>query len=200
MLLNGVRWDNARELVMTCGGPGGANERRQHAAEDGGAEGMPVSLRESLGEIANPKNLDDSVEEVFRLMLGVGCGRVEGVLKGEAEQVTAVVGFGGVLSGACVFRSGGAAARRVAERMTGMEFPSIDNTVTDAIGELCNMLAGSWKGKVPELAAHCGLSVPAVITGRDYSLHVQAPEFRLQHVYEFDGVGFEVTILCDGVL
>jgi chemotaxis protein CheX len=61
------------------------------------------------------------------------------------------------------------------------------------------MLAGSWKGKVPELAAHCGLSVPAVITGRNYNLHVQAPEFRLQHVYAFDGMKFEVTILCDGL-
>jgi chemotaxis protein CheX len=200
MLLNGVRWDHARTYAMTCGGSGSADERRQPAARKERVEGMAVSLRESLSEIANPKNLNDAVEEVFRLMLGAGCRQVEGTLEGEAERVTAVVGFGGVLSGACVFRSGGTAARQVAERMTGMEFSSIDDTVTDGIGELCNMLAGSWKGKVPELAAHCGLSVPAVITGRDYSLRVQAPEFRLQHVYEFDGVRFEVTILCDGVV
>ena len=70
--------------------------------------------------------------------------------------------------------------------MTGMEFEEIDDTVQDAIGEICNMLAGAWKGKVPELAAHCGLSVPAVITGCDYNLHVQAPEFQLHHVYRFD--------------
>ena len=48
------------------------------------------------------------------------------------------------------------------------------------------MLAGAWKGKVPDLAANCGLSVPAVITGRDYNLHVQAPEFQLDHAYRFD--------------
>ncbi len=101
----------------------------------------------------------------------------------EKESVTAVVGFGGVLSGACVFRSGGKAAMRIAAQMTGMEFAAIDDTVKDGIGEICNMLAGSWKGKVPELAANCGLSVPAVITGQDYRLHVQAPEFQLHHVY-----------------
>ena len=61
------------------------------------------------------------------------------------------------------------------------------------------MLAGAWKGKVPELAANCGLSVPAVITGRDYKLHVQAPEFQLHHVYRFDNDCFEVTIICDGL-
>jgi len=200
MLLNGARWDGARALAMTCG-PQRIAGLAAGAERDGrGETSMPVSLRESLSEIANPQNLDLSVEEVFQLMLGVGCRRVEGALEPEAESVTAVVGFGGVLSGACVYRSGGEAARRVAERMTGMEFAEIDDTVKDGIGELCNMLAGSWKGKVPELAARCGLSVPAVITGRDYRLHVQAPEFRLQHIYEFSGVRFEVTILCDGIV
>ena len=83
--------------------------------------------------------------------------------------------------------------------MTGMEFEEIDDTVKDGIGEICNMLAGAWKGKVPELAANCGLSVPAVITGRDYKLHVQAPEFQLHHLYRFEESSFAVTIVCDGL-
>lgn len=160
---------------------------------------MQVSLRESLSEISDPGKLDVVVSEVFRLMLGARCRREGGRLPEEAEWVTAVVGFGGALSGACVFRSGGMAARKVAARMTGMDFEEVDDTVKDAVGEICNMLAGSWKGKLPELAASCGLSVPAVITGRDYALHVQAPEFRLQHVYTFEEAAFEVTILCDGI-
>ena len=88
---------------------------------------------------------------------------------------------------------------KIAERITGMEFEEIDDTVKDGIGELCNMLAGAWKGKVPNLAANCGLSVPAVITGRDYHLHVQAPEFKVNHTYRFEDASFEVTIICDGL-
>jgi chemotaxis protein CheX len=61
------------------------------------------------------------------------------------------------------------------------------------------MLAGAWKGTVPGLAANCGLSVPAVITGRDYRLHVQAPEFQLQHLYRFGDQSFTVMIVCDGL-
>lgn len=160
---------------------------------------MPESLRECRNEIADPRNLDASVEEVFAMMLGVPCRRVDASLGAEAEWVTAVVGFGGLLSGACVVRSGGEAARHAAGRMTGMEFAALDDTVKDAMGELCNILAGSWKGKVPSLTAHCGLSVPAVITGSNYKLHVQAPEFQLRHTYEFEGCRFEVTILCDGI-
>ena len=161
---------------------------------------MALSLRDSVDVVSDPRNLDISVEEVFRLMLGVECGRDSGPAPmAEPESVTAVVGFGGMLSGACVFHSGGSTARKIAARMTGMEFEEVDETVQDGIGELCNMLAGAWKGKVPDLSANCGLSVPAVITGRDYNLHVQAPEFKVVHCYRYEDCSFEVTIVCDGI-
>jgi len=158
-----------------------------------------ISLRDSVELISNPRNLDSSVDEVFELTLGVKCRRAWETARTDTESVTSVVGFGGLLTGACVFRSEGQAACIIAARMTGMEFTEIDDTVKDAIGEICNMLAGTWKGKVPELAAHCNLSVPAVITGRDYKLHVQAPEFTLKHGFRFEDAFFEVTILCDGL-
>jgi chemotaxis protein CheX len=160
---------------------------------------MVVSLRESVQRVSDPRNLDASVEEVFRLMLGIECQRQTGAASADRESVTAVVGFGGLLSGACLFRSAAGTAIKIAARMTGMEFAEVDDTVKDGIGEICNMLAGSWKGKVPELAANCGLSIPAVITGRDYRLHVQAPEFQIHHVYRFGDEVFEVTIVCDGL-
>ena len=186
MLLNGVR----KAAIATA----------REGGKTGMERAMTLSMRESMHLVSDPRNLDASVEEVFQLMLGVNCRRCTGPVEaGEPESVTAVVGFGGLLSGACVFRSGGAAAIRIAARMTGMEFEEIDDTVKDGIGEICNMLAGSWKSKVPGLAANTGLSVPAVITGRDYFLHVQAPEFKLHHAYRFDDASFEVTIICDGL-
>jgi chemotaxis protein CheX len=185
-MLNGVR--------------GGSYARSAVSVKNEGERTMSVSLRESVQTVSDPRSLDASVEEVFQMMLGVSCQREDAYPDpGQSESVTAVVGFGGLLSGACVFRSQGEAAVKIAAYMTGMEFDSVDGTVKDAIGEICNMLAGAWKGKVPELAAHCGLSVPAVITGRDYNLHVQAPEFQLNHVYSFEGAHFAVTIVCDGL-
>jgi chemotaxis protein CheX len=185
MLLNGVR--------------NSAIARTRVGGDDEMERTMAVSLRESVQLVSDPRNLDASVEEVFQLMLGVACRREAGPVLHEQESVTAVVGFGGLLSGACVFRSGSSAAIKIAALMTGMEFDEIDDTVKDAIGEIGNMLAGAWKGKVPNLAANCGLSVPAVITGRDYNLHVQAPEFQLHHSYRFGESSFDVTIVCDGL-
>lgn len=192
MLLNGVR----------AGSIAGGNRIKGETGA-GCAKGectMSVSLRESLPLVSDPRHLDASVEEVFRLMLGIECERSAGPLSVLKDTVTAVVGFGGALSGACVFRLSGKTAVRVVGQMTGMEMTEIDDTVKDGIGEICNMLAGAWKGKVPAMAANTGLSVPAVITGRDYSLHVQAPEFQIHHVYRFEEETFEVTIVCDGMM
>jgi chemotaxis protein CheX len=192
MLLNGVR--SAAIASRNAG-------RDESDCKEGeGERTMAVSLRESVAQVADPRNLDASVEEVFEMMMGVKCRRAESeTAVHDDESVTSVVGFGGLLSGACVFKLASETAMTVATRMTGIEFTEVDDTVKDAIGEVCNMLAGSWKGKVPELAANCGLSVPAVITGRDYNLHVQSPEFRLHHVYLFGDSSFAVTIVCDGL-
>jgi len=192
MLFNGVR--NAAIASRQSA----INESECRKGE--GERTMAVSLRESVAQVADPRNLDASVEEVFELMMGVKCRRAVAELPDcHTESVTAVVGFGGLLSGACVFKLASETALTVASRLTGIEFSEVDDTVKDAIGEICNMLAGSWKGKVPELSANCGLSVPAVITGRDYNLHVQAPEFRLHHGYIFGDHTFAVTIVCDGL-
>ena len=185
MTLNGVR----RAAIATKREDGGNGRERA----------MSLSLRGSLDRVSDPANLDESVNEVFKTMLGTECGRQVGPSELEAESVTAVVGFGGLLSGACVFSCGAQDAMKVAALMTGMEFSEIDDTVKDGIGEICNMLAGAWKGKVPNLAANCGLSVPAVISGHDYNLHVQAPEFQLNHTYQADGFHFSVMIVCDGI-
>jgi chemotaxis protein CheX len=168
-----------------------------------GEKGMTLTLRDSMHLVSDPDHLDCSVREVFETMLRVDCHRECGADPfggDEAEgSVTAVVGFGGILSGACVFRCSATAACQIAARMADMEFDAVDDIVKDAIGEICNMLAGAWKSKVPDLAANCGLSVPAVITGSDYNLHVQAPEFKVHQAFRFDSTRFEMTIVCDGL-
>lgn len=161
---------------------------------------MTVTLGDSIARLSDPRNLDASVEEVFAMMLGWTCRPGEPACEDHpTNSLTAMVGFGGVLSGACIVRAGVEAALKIAGGMTGAKCAEIDDTVQDGIGELCNMIAGSWKGRVPELASHCGLSVPAVITGCNYSLHVQAPKFQLTHLYRVQNVSVEVTIVCDGL-
>ena len=160
---------------------------------------MLLPLRESVDRISDPCNLDAAVEEVFALVLGSTCSRIAGVEVSEGRSLMAVVGFGGALSGACVLRCGEHAALTMAGRMMNEAFSELDTTVQDAMGEICNMLAGGWKGRIPELASECSLSLPAVITGRDYQIRVHRPQFQLQRFYQFEAEQFEVLIVCEGL-
>lgn len=160
-------------------------------------------MESSSGEILQGSlyvpDMDQSVEEVFGLMMGVQCAPQEEYPKEEPETISAVIGLAGAMSGTCVLRSGASVALRMAEMLTGVAASEVDETVKDAIGEICNMVAGAWKGKQPTLASGCMLSTPTVVTGTNYMLHTQRPEFRVERYYRFESFSFGLTLICESL-
>jgi chemotaxis protein CheX len=142
-------------------------------------------------------SMDEAVQEVLSLMMGLSCAGIDGCPLDEPETISAVIGLAGAMSGTCVLRSGERAARRMASALTGVEMLSLDDTVKDAIGEICNMFAGAWKGKHPSLASSCMLSTPTVVTGSNYQLHTQRPELRIERHYRFESLTFAFTLVCE---
>jgi chemotaxis protein CheX len=143
--------------------------------------------------------MDEAVHEVFSLMMGMACAAIDNCLIDEPETISAVIGLAGAMSGTCVLRGGEGAALRMAGALTGMEMPSLDDTVKDAVGEICNMIAGAWKGKLPALASSCMLSTPTVVTGTNYQLHTQRPELRIERCYRFESLTFSFTLVCESM-
>src|SRR5271166_4826673 len=80
------------------------------------------------------------------------------------------------------------AATLMTSKMLGVPLNEVGPEVADALGEVCNMVAGNFKNKVAGLAEGCMLSPPTVITGSDYSLHSLA-----------DSPGIEVSLLFEGM-
>jgi len=145
------------------------------------------------------RSLDDAVEEVFRLMMGLRCFPVDECPAEDPEMVSAVIGLAGAMSGICVLCCGKSVALRMAETMTEISVMRVDDTVKDAVGEICNMVAGAWKAKLPSLASECMLSTPTVITGTSYQLHYQRPECRIERSYCCEKVSFTVILLCESM-
>lgn len=143
--------------------------------------------------------MDESIGEVFSLMMGVRCAPCTDLPADSLETISAVIGLAGAMSGTCVLRGGVKAAMRMAGTLTGMEIAALDDTVRDAIGEICNMVAGAWKAKLPGLASNCMLSTPTVVTGTNYQLHTQRPEFRIERCYSFENYGFSLTVVCESM-
>ena len=160
---------------------------------------MATPARELLQEGVHALHLDDAVDEVFRLMMGAPCQPVEESLAEGTETITAVIGLAGAMSGACTLRCDLQTALRMAECMVGIRPAELDAMVKDAIGEVCNMVAGAWKGKHGVLSSGCMLSTPAVVTGTNYQLHMQQQEFRIDRNYRFESQVVSVSILCESI-
>jgi chemotaxis protein CheX len=141
--------------------------------------------------------LDKATDEVFSTMMAVSCAPMQDEASVDQETISAVIGLAGALSGSLVLHTGGAAAMRIAERMTGIETTAVDGMVRDAIGEVCNMVAGAWKGLDKELASGCLLSTPTVVAGSSYELFSQRAPIRIERSYRFEELMFVITICCE---
>ena len=147
----------------------------------------------------NMERVDESVSEVFGMMLGFATTVVETATShdpSEQPERTAIVGFSGAMRGSFGIRMSSQGAVAVASAMLGGGAVE-DDSVDDALGELCNMLAGGWKGRVAELDSHCLLSPPAVISGGDYRIHVRSASVAVSRTYQFEQFTITVTMVRD---
>ena len=128
-------------------------------------------------------------QEVFELMLG---SRLEIPSNAPAEEnldLTSMVGLAGQLSAVLTVRCSSKSAALMACRMLGVDADAAGRVMFDAAGEVCNMVAGNFKNKISGLGDGCLLSVPTVITGEDYGLHLhpQASDKVLRTTMLFEG-------------
>ncbi len=138
--------------------------------------------------------LELSAQEVFELMLGTH-------LVVEAEpgpdsglEITAMVGLAGLLCGVMTVRCSARSAARMAGKMLGVEAETALPEMCDALGEICNMIAGNFKNKIAGLGDGCLLSVPIVITGGDYSCHRMGHPSSLRVGFLMDGDRIMATL------
>jgi len=140
------------------------------------------------------EELEKATGEVFEIMLGTRLGNaIEGSPHIGAD-FTAMVGLAGSLCGVVGFRASSQSARRMAAKMLGLDDVGMGDSVLDAFGEICNMVAGSFKARIAGLADGCALSVPTVISGKDYALHSLANGERIEVIFSFEGNPFSVTL------
>jgi chemotaxis protein CheX len=128
--------------------------------------------------------LEAAVVEVFQMMVGAQLAPRENPEGQPSGQQTAMVGMAGALTGMTTIRCTTPTAGKFAALMLGGDDPSM---IGDAMGELCNMVAGNFKSKVASLADQCVLSVPTVISGDDYAMHNSEPTEAVSLAFEYEG-------------
>jgi chemotaxis protein CheX len=137
--------------------------------------------------------LEFATREVFEMMLGCQLTKSE-TTPVVRFNVTAVVGLAGKLSGVIGVRCQEKAAALMASRMLGMELDKVGAEISDALGEVCNMVAGNFKNKISGLGDGCMLSPPSVITGEDYTVHTRPPMPTLEVSLLFETMPLLITL------
>jgi len=131
--------------------------------------------------------LDGAAVEVFEMMVGTPLGPSDQASLPHVADYTAMIGLAGDLCGVLSFRCSNDSAARIAGKMLGTEEEASAECIRDALGEICNMVAGSFKAHLSDVTAQCMLSVPTVVSGKDYQLYPLVDGLRIQVSKSFEG-------------
>ncbi|HLM99505.1 MAG TPA: chemotaxis protein CheX [Bryobacteraceae bacterium] len=129
-----------------------------------------------------PEQLDDTkmagalraaTEEVFSTMLGIEVAAGEPYrLPSKPEPtngVVALIGLTGKWVGTGSVFCTGDFARKISGQLLMSEFASIDQEVLDAIGEVTNMIVGSFKNSLEAEVGMLNMSIPVVVFGHNFT-------------------------------
>jgi chemotaxis protein CheX len=138
--------------------------------------------------------LDSAAAEVFEIMVGTPLGPSDQATLPRVADYTAMIGLAGDLCGVLSFRCSIVSAARIAGKMLGTDEPSSEECTRDALGEICNMVAGSFKAQLADVAEQCMLSVPTVVSGKDYQLYTLVDGLRIHVSKTFEGALIWMTL------
>ncbi|MEX2186452.1 MAG: chemotaxis protein CheX [Pirellulales bacterium] len=115
-----------------------------------------------------------SLTNTFSTMLSQEVTRGEMWVKQDdapLHEISGVIGLSGKAVGSVVLSLSAELAIKAAAHMLMTDINEVNDDVTDAVGELANMVAGAAKAQLEEL--NMSVSLPNVITGANH--HVRFP-------------------------
>lgn len=140
--------------------------------------------------------MESATQEVFESVLGSRMEQSSPSAGSATADITAMISLAGNPSGVFKIGCSAASAARLAMRMLGSATPESEENAKDALGEVCNMIAGSIKSRLSRAEDLCKISVPTIISGHDYQvrslLHGERYELRLD--YEGQPVSISMEI------
>jgi chemotaxis protein CheX len=133
-----------------------------------------------------PEILATSAIEVFSMMVGSTVTLPEREGLPVQANITGMVGIAGAFSAVFSLRCSTQSATKMASQMLGVPVDDAAAQLGDAVGEVCNIVAGDFKSKIG-LGDKCMLSVPSVVSGRNYQLHSAHASERLEVPLLYEG-------------
>jgi len=141
----------------------------------------------------------NSVVRAFETMLDLPVTRGKlriGTAKVGTSSIVATIGIAGSSRGTIALEFPEKTAIHVVRRLLGNEQATMDDSVTDAVGELVNIVAGSAKAELSEgLDMPLSLSLPSMIRGSQFELHQPADCKWIDVPFESDAGPFTLKVV-----
>jgi chemotaxis protein CheX len=115
--------------------------------------------------------LIESTREVFETMVFQPLGSqtpIQGDAVRPRSNVVGTVSFAGERSGVVAFYSSMETARMIVGAMLGIPAAQVNGEIPDAIGEVTNMIAGTFRTRMAASGSRWAISVPTVTIGSDF--------------------------------
>jgi len=160
----------------------------------------PIMDQLNISEDDLLKQLDKDVSEIFNTMVGAEVSptskQIDAVTHFK-DCVTAMVGLAGVYNGLISISASSKMAKSIASLMLGMDVTEMNDDVTDALGEIANMIGGSFKHHFVKDGHEVRLSTPSVISGEEYALTAGSLPDTLTLLFESGGDHFMVSVYLE---
>lgn len=145
------------------------------------------------------EHLERATREVFSTMVGADISTPQKTtpVKRFKNCVTAMVGFAGIYNGMISINTPQKLAMAFASSMLGTKIRECDDEVHDALGEIANMIAGSFKHHFVRDGHEVRLSTPSVISGQEYVMTVGSLTDTLTLGFQFGKKHFSVSVYLE---
>lgn len=145
------------------------------------------------------QHLDHDVREIFTTMVGVevSTSQLTETMTTFKDCVTAMVGFAGVYNGMISINTPQKLAMSFASQMLGMDVTECGDDTHDALGEIANMMGGSFKHHFVKDGHEVRLSTPSVISGDEYVMTIGSLPDTLTLLFESGGDHFMVSVYLE---
>ena len=168
---------------------------------------MPAS--HEISETLIRENITRAIGDVFKTMIGrsISLSGADDGVDGSwpqtrpitadqiVPQVVGTVGFLGDVNGLIYLYFDSSFANECVGHLLSMTEDELteagEEVVNDAVGELTNMIVGSFKNGLCDAGFECKLTIPSILRGRNFS--VEPISSAMRHIYSFECQGRRVV-------
>ena len=115
-------------------------------------------------------------------------------------DVSGVIGFTGATNGTVAVTFDEGCILKIVTNMFGEEMTEINNEITDAVGEITNMISGQARKELEEIGKKFHGAIPTVVTGKNHKLETMTKGPKVAIPFKTEAGSFTIEVCLENAL